>query len=288
MKIMAVGEIIFDVFGNEAEIGGAPLNFCAHCSILGAKSALVSAVGNDSLGERATVYLSSFGVDVSFVQKNSSPTGMCIVTLDNGSPSYEIKTDAAYFNTSVTAETVEKIKQFNPDVFSFRTLIQRDLRLRKEIIRAVDECSFKEIFCDVNLRAGCYDKESCQNCLERATILKISSEEEPLLREFALYDAGGCERETVLNICESFPNIRIVLFTKGENGSLVFSKKENEFYDIPCVEAEVVSTVGAGDSYSAAFLCEYFRSGDCEKSGIAGANLSAYVVAHREAVPDII
>ena len=116
-------------------------------------------------------------------------------------------------------------------------------------------------------------------------ILKISSEEEPLPREFALYDAGGCERETVLNICESFPNIRIVLFTKGENGSLIYNADSDEFFEIPCVQANVVSTVGAGDSYSAAFLCEYFRSGDILKSGMAGADLSAFVVSHREAVP---
>lgn len=285
MKIMAVGEIIFDVFGNEAEIGGAPLNFCAHCSLLGAESALVSAVGNDKLGEKALKYLADFGVETSFVQTNSSPTGMCIVTLNNGIPSYEIKKDAAYFNASLTAKTVEKIKEFNPDIFSFGTLIQTDLRLRNEIIKAVDECDFKEIFCDVNLRPGCYDKESCKNCFERATILKISEEEEPLLKDFALYQSSDCEKETVLNICKTFPNINVVLFTKGENGSLVYSRKEDKFYEIPCVETEVVSSVGAGDSYSAAFLSEYLKSGDCEKAGLDGAKLSSFVVAHREAVP---
>lgn len=286
MKIMAVGEIIFDVFGNNAEIGGAPLNFCAHCALLGSQSALVSAVGNDNLGEKAMKYLSDFGVENSFVQKNSSPTGMCIVTLENGIPSYEIKKDAAYFNTSVNAETVEKIKEFNPDIFSFGTLIQTDLRLRKEIVNALDECGFKEVFCDVNLRPGCYDEESCKNCFERATILKISAEEEPLLNDYDFYSAGASEKETVLNICKAFPNINLVLFTKGENGSLVYSRKEDTFYDIPCVETEVVSSVGAGDSYSAAFLCEYFKSGNCEKAGIAGAMLSSFVVAHREAVPE--
>ena len=86
-------------------------------------------------------------------------------------------------------------------------------------------------------------------------------------------------------ICASFENIKLVLFTKGENGSLIYDAENDEFFDIPCAEAQVVSTVGAGDSYSAAFLCEYFRSGDILKSGRAGAELSAFVVSHREAVP---
>ena len=53
------------------------------------------------------------------------------------------------------------------------------------------------------------------------------------------------------------------------------------------MKAEVVSTVGAGDSYSAAFLCEYLKSGNIAKAAEAGARLSAFVVSHREAVPKI-
>lgn len=285
MKVIAIGEIIFDIFNGDAEIGGAPLNFCAHCASLGAESALISAVGNDELGERALSYLELFKIGTSFVQKNDFSTGMCIVTLDNGIPSYEIKFDAAYFNTKVTDEIINNVNHLNPDVFAFGTLIQKDMKLRSGIKDIIEKCCFKEIFCDINLRTGCYDKESCLNCLENATILKLSSEEEPFLSEFGLYCKTTDEKEILKNICDAFSNIRIVLYTKGENGSLIYDIKENVFYDISCMEADVVSTVGAGDSYSAAFLCEYFRSGDILKSGLEGAKLSAYVVSHREAVP---
>ena len=81
MRILAIGEIIFDVFNGEAEIGGAPLNFCAHCAALGAESALISAVGNDKLGERALSFLSSVDVDTAFVQKND--TAYIMACLEN-------------------------------------------------------------------------------------------------------------------------------------------------------------------------------------------------------------
>lgn len=284
MRIISVGEIIFDVFGDEAEIGGAPLNFCAHCALLGAESALVSAVGNDKLGERALKELENFGVSTSFIQKKHTPTGICEVTLADGVPSYNVIFDAAYFETEINETVIDSIKKFNPDIFAFGTLIQRSPCVRNGIERILEECSFGEIFCDINLRSDCYCRKSCLNCLENATILKISREEEPLLNEFGFYEKGGCERDTVRNICTAFDNIRIVLFTKGEDGSFIYDKETDLFYDIPCVHAEVVSTVGAGDSYSAAFLCEYFKSGDIEKSGTSGAKLSASVVSHREAV----
>lgn len=285
MKILAIGEIIFDIFDGEAEVGGAPLNFCAHCAALGAESAIISAVGNDSLAHEALNHLNRFNVSTAFVQSNDLPTGQCLVTVKNGIPSYNVITPSSYDNIQLTDDIIKQIRNYSADVFAFGTLIQRNPISRNAVNCILESCEFTDVFCDVNLRKNCYDEESCLLCLENATVLKISSEEEPLLAEFGLYEKGENEKETVLNICKAFDNIRLVLFTKGECGSLIYDKKEKRFYDISCKDAKVVSTVGAGDSYSAAFLCEYFKSGDVKKAGDAGAQLSAFVVAHREAVP---
>ena len=53
MKLIVFGEILWDVFGDEKKIGGAPFNFAAHCTKLGMDVDIVSAVGNDELGNRA-------------------------------------------------------------------------------------------------------------------------------------------------------------------------------------------------------------------------------------------
>lgn len=280
MKILSIGEIIFDVFNGEAEIGGAPLNFCAHCASLGAESALVSAVGNDALSFVATEKLHRFGVNSEFVQHNGFPTGQCIVTMNGSSPEYDVLRPAAY--DKIKAED----NAFSADVFAFGTLIQRDEVSRNAVKSILSKGSFGEVFCDVNLRKDCYDEESCRLCLENATILKVSAEEEPLLADFGLYKRCDSEKETVKSVCEIYKNIKLVLYTKGENGSLIYDRTENEFYDIPAIETKVVSTVGAGDSYSAAFLCEYLKSGNIRAAGEAGAKLSAFVVSRRGAVPE--
>ena len=285
MKIMAIGEIIFDIFNGEAEIGGAPLNFCAHCAMLGAESALISAVGEDSLAEEALNSLKKFGVETSFVSENKYSTGKCIVTVVDGNPNYDVIRPSAYDKIEISDGMITKIKKYNADVFAFGTLIQRDEASRNAVKKILSECKFPYIFCDVNLRTGCYDKESCALCLENADIIKISSEEEPLLSEYGFYKTGEIKKETLKNICNTYKNIKLLLFTKGENGSVIYDARCGEFYEIPSVPAKTVSTVGAGDSYSAAFLCEYFNSGDIYNSGIAGAELSSYVVSHREAVP---
>lgn len=281
MKILAIGEIIFDIFNGEAEIGGAPLNFCAHCANLGAESALISAIGNDELGIKALNELKNFGVDTQYIQKNNLPTGQCIVTVKNGNPEYNVLRPAAYDKISSSNN------EYSADVFAFGTLIQRDGESRNAVKEILKSGNFSEIFCDINLRKNCYDEDSCRLCLENATILKISSEEEPLLQDFGFYEFTKTESEKIRSICKAFGNIRIALYTKGKNGSLIYDKSEDRFCNIPAIETDVVSTVGAGDSYSAAFLCEYLGSGDIRAAGEAGAKLSSFVVAHRGAVPKI-
>lgn len=282
MRILAIGEIIFDIFNGEAIIGGAPLNFCAHSAALGAECALVSAVGKDNLAETALEKIKAFGIESSLIENNGYPTGQCIVTLKNGSPSYDVVTPAAY---DFIQSDVEKIKEYSADVFAFGTLIQRNKESRETVKKILGSCKFPHIFCDVNLRKNCYDKESCLRCFENATILKISEEEEPLLRRFGIYGDSENPCETMRNICEKYRNIKLIIYTKGENGSVVYSAEKDELFLFEAEKTKAVSAVGAGDSYSAAFLCEYLKSGNIQAAGKAGSILSAKVVSCIEAVP---
>lgn len=280
MKILAIGEIIFDVFDGEAEIGGAPLNFCAHCAALGADASIISAVGNDALGWVALENLRKFGVNTEYVQTNDLPTGQCIVTLRNGVPEYNVLRPVAYDRIQTPDVRLEA------DMLAFGTLIQRDPVSRNTLRNILANGKYNDIFCDINLRKNCYDEESCLLCFENATILKISEEEEPLLHKYGLYTCGKTEKETLKSICKRFDNVKLILFTKGENGSVVYNKTEEKFYEFSAVKTKVISTVGAGDSYSAAFLCEYMKSKDLISAAKSGAKLSAFVVSHREAVPE--
>ena len=47
MKIQVFGDILWDVFPDKREIGGAAFNFAAHIARLGANVKMLSAVGAD-------------------------------------------------------------------------------------------------------------------------------------------------------------------------------------------------------------------------------------------------
>ena len=52
LRIAAVGEVLWDVFPDGPRFGGAPANFACHTAALGARSSIVSCVGQDALGRR--------------------------------------------------------------------------------------------------------------------------------------------------------------------------------------------------------------------------------------------
>lgn len=287
VKILSVGEIIWDVYPEKKVIGGAPLNFAAHAVICGAESVLVSAVGEDALGEEALGALHSFGVDCRYIKKNKHKTGQCIVTLDEQAvPCYHVLTDVAYDNIVLSKSDIDEIVNQSYDALYFGTLIQRNACSAEALRTIVAHHAFRIVFCDVNLRPNCYDRDSVAFCLKNATVLKISAEEEPLLREFGMYAPKDESLKAVAeSLCKAYPQLEIVLITLGKEGSYAYEAKTDKDYFQAAVGERVVSTVGAGDSYSAAFLTSYLSGKsitDCMKKA---AEISGFVVAHTEAVP---
>lgn len=286
-KILAIGEIIWDVYPDRKVIGGAPLNFVAHASLCGAQSALVSAVGRDSLGDGAVGALEGFGVSCKYIKRTSQPTGQCLVTLDeNAVPHYNVLRGVAYDNIVLDGGDIVSINAEKYDAFYFGTLIQRESISRQAVRTAVENCSFGEIICDVNLRPDCYDEESVRFCLENATVLKVSIEEEPILRSFGMYipDGNGVG-DIARSLCRSFGNIRTVIITLGKDGSYAYDARDGREYRQGSVGDKVVSTVGAGDSFAAAWLTGYLEGMPIDGCMKRAAEISGFVVAHTEAVP---
>lgn len=287
MKIFAIGEVLWDIYPSKKTLGGAALNFVAHASQLGAASTLFSAVGNDDLGDEVVSVLKEFGVSSKFIKRAEQPTGRVIVTLDEkGIPSYDVLSGMAYDNVPVSDEDIEAINAEGFDALYFGTLIQRSPVSRAAVKKIVCEAKFGEIICDVNLRVNCYDAESVKFCLENATILKVSIEEEPTLRSFGYYSPADESYEAIAKaMCAAFSNLKVVILTLGKEGSYAYDVKSGNGYTQGSIGDVVVSTVGAGDSFAAAWLTSYLGGKRIEDCMYKAAQISGFVVAHVEAVP---
>lgn len=284
--ILTFGEIIWDVYKDARHIGGAAFNFASHVHKCGADSVLLSAVGGDALGDDAISSARSFGIDASFIRRTDKKTGQCLVNLDEHKvPAFTVLSDAAYDNITLSDADIEAIRRLHPAALYFGTLIQRapvSEQTLKKLVRAVD---FPDVVCDVNLRKDCYTVDSARFCLENATILKISDEEEPLLRKMGLYASDGSPENVVRALSEAFPRLKLILLTCGERGAYAYSAQSGELFHAPAEKITPVSTVGAGDSFIAAFTALFLRGEPIRHALECAVGLSAYVVSCADAVP---
>ncbi|MBE7044752.1 MAG: carbohydrate kinase [Ruminococcaceae bacterium] len=283
MKLLSFGEVLWDVYPDEEILGGAPLNLAAHAAQCGADAWLLSAVGADKLGEKAIKQISSFGVHTEFISALSDKeTGKCLVTLDeNAIPHYRLLEDVAYDFIPLSPALSEACF----DVLAFGTLALRSEHNKKAIRTVIDSEICKEIYADVNIRPPFYSEESLRICLENATIVKISDEELPTVCQLILQDTFTLE-DAAIAFSEQFPQIKLLLLTKGANGSVCFDCRKKEFYSCPAEKTEVVSTVGAGDSFGGAFLAQYFSGTPILECLSFASKISAFVCSRKEAVPE--
>lgn len=284
--VLVFGEIIWDVYPHKACIGGAPLNFAAHFVREGGRAGLLSAVGQDALAAPALDFLEASGVDTRFVHRTDYPTGRCDVTLSEaGIPSYHVIPDVAYDRIPADPTLPDAVRACGYDVLCFGTLAQRsESRTALELL--LEQGEFREVFCDVNLRPDCYDDGSVANCLSHATLLKISDEEEPLLRRVAGYLPADAPVEGAPPaLFAAHPQLEAVILTRGEQGATLYRPDAAPLH-VPAVPATVVSTVGAGDSFGAAWLYHYLIGDDPLTCLEAATRRAAHVIAHAEAVPE--
>ncbi len=277
MKILTFGEVLYDIFDDDYKIGGAPLNFSAHFSKLGGNGYVLSAVGDDELGNRAIKIADEIGVNTRFILQTKHRTGFCRVTCNGDEPIYDLSAVSAYDNIEISDDDMNAIEKEEFDVLYFGTLVQRNEVSRKTLEKLLNRKCFKKIFFDMNLRQDYYSKEIIERSLYVSDIVKINRDEFDVLKAF-----GMCKDEREL--CEKY-NIEKLLLTLDKDGMMLYDLKTDKRYNSQKPENKVVSTVGAGDGSSACFLYNYL-AGEGLQACVDRANIMGdYIVTFTEAIP---
>ena len=274
--VVGIGEALWDILPEGKKIGGAPANFAYHVSQFGLESRVVSAVGDDALGEEILMNFRKKNLQC-MVPKVAFPTGTVQVTVDDaGIPCYDIRQNVAWDNIPFTEE-LRRLAGRTCAV-CFGSLAQRS-EVSRNTVRSFLEAmpdgdDIYRVF-DINLRQNFYTQETVRDSLDRCNILKINDEEFDLIKR--LFHLEGDSDEVCRHIMSRW-DLRLLILTAGAQYSSVYSGDGLSRIRTP--EVEVADTVGAGDSFTGSFIGSVLNGKSVREAHEAAVKTAAEVCRH--------
>ena len=295
--IVAIGEVLWDVFPTGPRFGGAPANFACAVSGVARDSAtveMVSGVGKDALGAKAIESLRGQNVGTQFVSQLEQQTGQVLISLDEqGVATYEFAEDCAWDNMAWSNDLSTLAEA--ADVVCYGTLGQREEVSRatiQDFVRATKPAfaDCLRVF-DVNLRPPFYSDAVIWESLKLANVLKLNDEELPLLADLlGVADVEACTSAELaegglLGKIANAAELDVVALTRGSNGAMIF--KNGETSDFAGIETEVADTVGAGDAFTAAMVVGLLREEPIDVINRRACEVAAFVCSQPGATPKL-
>jgi fructokinase len=252
MKIISLGEVLWDILPGAEHLGGAPFNFAWHAHNLGHEVCFVSAVGNDQHGNLALKKMSEAGLSTRFIQRVSDcPTGTVTVAIDSlGLPHYTIHRPAAYDFPALSPDDFDALFNPAPDWIYFGTLQQMSAFAHDFTLKLLAAAPAAKRFYDLNLRTDSFTPARVRMLAQHADVLKLNEQEVPELCEIAAIRGGS--HEQFCRDCLNVFQLDAICITLGPQGCALLMN--NEYVESPGFHIKVADTIGAGDAFSAALV----------------------------------
>jgi fructokinase len=284
------GEILWDCLPSGRHAGGAPFNVAAHIAQLGASVSLLSAVGQDPLGDEILEVARNKAVNVEFVGRAriGLPTGTVVATVDAmGNATYEIVQPVAWDEIVVSAEALAAVAKAG--AFIFGSLASRSPYNLEQLDHLLEIKGPLKFF-DVNLRPPFGEPKRIVELARRADVIKLNHDEVGQIAswlrtgEATPNPPGNAEAvaEACRTLSEATSTPRICV-TMGSGGAALWDRGHLATASAPKVT--VKDTVGAGDAFMAGLMVGLTRQVDTRVVLETACRLGAIVASHDGATP---
>jgi fructokinase len=262
-KIVAFGEIVWDILPNGKILGGTPSNLVFRCNSFGDNGFLLSRIGDDKLGHAALKKLSELGISDVNVQVDSEfPTGTVNVTFDEkGDPIFKVTLDVAFDHIEFSAEALKLARE--ADCLFFGLLPQRFGISKNTIRELIKESPDSLKFFDLKLFEHFFDTKVVEFLLKNTNIVRIKEKEVGFLSDKLNLKSNSLE-EFGIQISEKY-KIGLVLITRGKNGIFAYEKEAGAFWSSG-YKITMKDNIGSGMAFSAGFLHYYLNGKSIEKA----------------------
>ncbi len=262
MSIAVLGEALIDFIGSEdgsyrPHLGGSPYNVAVGLARQGVDVSYLSSLSDDSFGEQLRLSLREAGVRLPLARRSLWPTSLALVTLNaEGQASYRLYREGIADKDTSYEEIVENLPH---DVTVFHTgslaITPSQLpKIRQVFAELRKRGVLVSIDINIRLRASIDEQkylDGVRSLLPLADIVKASDED---------IAAFGLDTDVLRSAERLYAEMGggMLVLTQGDGGALLYGSEGcfgNNAYRVE----DVVDTVGAGDTFHAAFLACLYR-----------------------------
>jgi fructokinase len=267
--ILACGEALIDMLPRESTKGeaafapypgGAVFNTAIGLGLLGIETQFLCGMSSDFLGDILRDGLDAAGVDHSPSPKLVAPCTVAFVKLVDGQATYAFYDENLAMRTLTVAPAIDANALFFGGISlvgdgcgdTFEALMLREAPARVTMIDPNIRPSF--------IRDVVAYRARIDRMMEAADIIKLSDE------DLHWFEGEGDLPDLARGLVAK--GAKLVCITEGADGVTGYSAEHEVF--VPSERADVVDTVGAGDTFNAGLLAGLDRAGNLTKAKIAG------------------
>lgn len=290
-----IGSKFVDIQTFNAYVGGSPLNIAVGVKRLGLKSALLTGVGQDQVGDFLLNFLEKEGVETKFISRKSGSRTSAVVLGIEPPDNFPL----VYYRDNCADSKVDIDDVILANIKSCRLFEISATALNKEPTRSAGFFAAEEavkhhvpILIDLDFRADQWHDPRSYGVITRAFLknctIALGTEEEILATmltdpmQIKIKNQQISAPEITGNVNSSINTIMklgidALIVKRGAKGSSVFLKNGKKI-DAPGFPVEVMNILGAGDAFASGFIYGYLNGWDWYKSCRMGNACGAILV----------
>lgn len=262
--LVVIGEALVDLVASPdgsttAHAGGGPLNAARAAARLGANVGFLGVLSSDRFGSMLAETLDADGVRSLVLQRSVLPTTLAVAHIGaDGAASYGFywAATSAFDASLIDLETVDATDCAAVHVGSLALAVDQMVARVPSWLDQLRAMSDREttVMVDLNARTAMISdldefRRHVEPVLARCDIVKVSTD------DLDVVFPGQPHREVITGLLSMGPSI--VLCTDGPNPMSLHWATHHVAVEVP--QVTVADTIGAGDTFGAAFLTHWMR-----------------------------
>ena len=290
-----LGASFEDISNFSAFVGGSSTNIAVGCQRLGLKTALLTAIGKDKVGDFIMKFLQKEGIATQFIP--TIPNARSSAVLLGIKPPDQFP--LVFYRDNCADIQINIDHVINVNLSRFRALVLSGTALSKDPSRtatyfAAEEAKTQDVqvFLDLDFRADQWFDPRAYGVTIRALLprvdIAIGTEEEVLAaslrdnsqlsikhQQISAPEVRGNIDQAIQNILDIGVNMLIV--KRGAAGASIYQAGKKEV-KVPGFPVEVLNVLGAGDAFASGFIYGCLQAWDLYKSVRMGNACGAILV----------